>query len=164
MTDIRIAQIVSPEVVTMDFLLTSAGGLDTTRELASAVTVALGTDRLAEIDDELPELDGDDRRGWWGDLDADQIHDGWPIGTRLWLLARTTITGPEAKRGSTIARVEHYAREALQPLLDRRVATRMDVRAERIALGRIDLSAILYRGPLPAVELRFADLWSEIGA
>lgn len=147
----------------MDFLLTPAGGLDTTQELASAVTVALGTDRLADPSDELPELDGQDRRGWWGDLDADQIHDGWPIGTRLWLLARSAITGPEARRGSTIARAEHYAREALQPLIDRQIATRVLVRAERTQTGRIDLSATLYRGPLPAVELRFADLWTEIG-
>jgi phage gp46-like protein len=164
MTDIRIAQIIAPEAVTMDFLLSPAGGLDTSQELASAVTVALGTDRLADPADELPELEGNDRRGWWGDLEADQIHDGWPIGTRLWLLSRSAITGPEAQRGSTIARAEHYAREALQPIIDRGIATRVEVRAERTTLGRIDLKATLYRGPLPAVELQYADLWAEIGA
>ena len=83
MTDIRIVQIATPEVVTLDWLMTPIGEIDTTQELATAVTVALGTDRLALVADELPDPNDNDRRGWWGDLDAEQIHDGWPIGTRL---------------------------------------------------------------------------------
>lgn len=164
MTDIRIAQIVSPEAVTLDWLMTPAGELDTDHELSSAVTVALGTDRLALPSDQLPDDQDDNRRGWWGDLDADLIHDGWPIGTRLWLMARDKITGPEARRGATISRAEEYVREALQPFVDRQIATRVDVRATRTTVGRIDVSAILYRGPLPAIELRYASLWEEIGA
>lgn len=164
MTDVRIVQIVTPEVVTLDWLLTPAGELDDTQELATAVTVALGTDRLALAADTLPDPNDNDRRGWWGDLDAEVLHDGWPIGTRLWLMVRDKITGPEARQGSTIARAEEFAREALQPLIDRRVAARLSVRASRTDTGRIDLLARLDRGPLPAIELRYADLWNEIGA
>lgn len=164
MTDIRIIQIVEPEAVTLDWLLTPAGDLDTTQELVTAVTVALGTDRLALPEDELPDPNDNDRRGWWGDLDAETLHDGWPIGTRLWLMAREKITGPEARRGSTIAKAEEFVREALQPFVDRLIASRVDVRAKRTSLGRIDVTAILYRDRQPAVALRFADLWDEIGA
>ncbi len=164
MTDIRIVQIVTPEVVTLDWLMTPVGELDTTQELATAVTVALGTDRLALVADELPDPNDTDRRGWWGDLDAELIHDGWPIGTRLWLMARDKITGSLARSGSTIAKAEEFVREALQPLVDRRIATSIAVTAERTDVGRIDVDAIIYRGSLPAVALRYADLWDEIGA
>lgn len=164
MIDIRIVQIATPEAVTLDWLMTPIGELDTTQELATAVTVALGTDRLALVADELPDPNDNDRRGWWGDLDAEQIHDGWPIGTRLWLMARDKITGPLARTGSTIAKAEEFVSEALQPFVDRRIATSIAVTAERTDIGRIDVEATLYRGSLPAVSLRYADLWNEIGA
>ncbi|TCR60932.1 phage GP46 family protein [Bosea sp. BK604] len=164
MTDIRIVQIVTPEAVTLDWLLTPTGELDTTQELATAATVALGTDRLALPADVLPDPNDSDRRGWWGDLDAEVIHDGWPIGTRLWLMSRDKITGPEARQGSTIARAEEFVREALQPFVDRQIATSVEVRAERTDTGRIDVLATFYRGAQPAIALRYADLWTEIGA
>jgi phage gp46-like protein len=164
MTDIRIVQIASPEVVTLDWLMTPIGALDTTQELGTAVTVALGTDRLALVADDLPDPNDTDRRGWWGDLDAEQIHDGWPIGARFWLMARDKITGPLARTGSTIAKAEEFGREALQPFVDRMIATSISVTAERTDTGRIDVEATLYRGSLPAVSLRYADLWNEIGA
>ncbi len=164
MTDIRIVQVATDELVTLDWLMTPVGELDTTQELATAVTVALGTDRLALVADDLPDPNDVDRRGWWGDLDAETIHDGWPIGTRLWLMARDKITGPAARSGSTIAKAEEFVREALQPFVDRRIATSIAVTAERTDVGRIDVEAIIYRGSLPAVALRYADLWNEIGA
>ena len=73
------------------------GTLDDRDALASAVIVALGTDRLAEEGDLLPDPDSMDRRGWWGDYDADMVWDGWPIGCRLWLLQR------EQDRGAGLA-------------------------------------------------------------
>ncbi|GGC90261.1 phage GP46 family protein [Chelatococcus reniformis] len=164
MTDARLVTIITPEAVTLDLLLTAAGELDTTQELATAVTVALGTDRLASPDDELPGLDDNDRRGWWGDVDAETIHDGWPIGSRLWLLARTAIRGVAARQGSTLAKAEAYAREALRPFVDRRIASKVDVVAERVGTDRIDIVATLHRGPLPAIQLRYADLWNGIQA
>jgi hypothetical protein len=78
MTDIRLKQVVTdlPVVaVSFDWLMTPLGTFDTTQELATAVTVALGTDRLAELDDILPGFDETDRRGWWGDLDAEFLHE-----------------------------------------------------------------------------------------
>lgn len=163
MVDIRVVQ--SPqdlEAVTLDWALTPLGTLDDTQQLATAIIVALGTDRRANADDPLPDSKDDDRRGWWGDLDADAIWQGWPIGSRLWLLARAKITDGAARQGSTVARVETYVREALQPFVTAKVASRVIVKAERAGLSRISASATIYRGPLSAIELRFQDLWTEV--
>lgn len=161
MTDIRVAQIVREEAVTLDFLLTTIGTLDTTNELATAVTVALGTDARAKDDDELPDPDSDDRRGWWADTEAEQIWSGWPIGSRLWLLERTKITGAEARAGSTVARVERYIREALTPLRTKRIVSRIVVVAQRNGVEGISANVTLYRGPTKSIELQFQTLWNE---
>lgn len=164
MTDVRLVQNTNfPEVqaVTLDWLLQPSGVLDDTQALATSVIVALGTDRLALLDDVLPDPDSDDRRGWWGDLDAEDIWNGWPIGTRLWLMKRDKITGSSAKQGSTLAKAENFIREALQPFVDKRIASRLEVQVERGSLHQINALARLYRGPKIAVELRFENLWND---
>lgn len=165
MTDIRLKQVVTdlPVVaVTFDWLMTPLGTLDTTQELATAVTVALGTDRLADPDDILPGFDETDRRGWWGDLDAELLYDGWPIGSKLWLLARHKITGSAARQGASVARAQAYVFEALQPFVDRKICTSIDVTAVRVGTDRIDVDVVMYRGPLPALSLRYSSLWTDI--
>jgi phage gp46-like protein len=144
--------------------MTPLGALDTRDELATSVIVALGTDRLAEPDDILPGFDETDRRGWWGDLDAEVIHDGWRIGTRLWLMARHKITGPSAAQGSSTARAREYVIEALQPFIDKQIASAVDVAAARVGTDRIDVTTVLYRGPEPALALRYSTAWDEIKA
>jgi phage gp46-like protein len=162
--DIRLVQDVSwPRYsVSVDWSLLSDGTLDEDQALATAVIVALGTDRLATPDDILPDPDSTDRAGWWGDLDAEEIHNGWPIGSRLWLLRRSKIVGPEDPDGSTVARVEEYINEAIQPFVDQRIATRFEVQAERIGTERIDAYIVIYRGPQRPIELRFQVLWDDI--
>jgi phage gp46-like protein len=165
MTDIRLVQSgVFPyqTEVSVDWLLLNDGTLDSDQALATAVIVALGTDRLAEPTDILPDLDSTDRRGWWGDLDAEVIWNGWPIGTRLWLVKRDKITGAGAARGSTLTRIDAYIREAIQPFIDQRIASRMDVTVERVGLERIQALIRLYRGPELAVDLRYQVLWAGI--
>lgn len=161
MPDIRLVQITDfPRVaVSIDWLLTPLGTLDDTQELATAVIMALGTDRLAGATDILPDPDSTDRKGWWGDLDAEDIWDGWPIGSRLWLLRRDKITDAAASQGSTLARVESYIREALQPFVTKKIASRIDVTAQRNGRDRIDAQVIVYRGPKTAIDLRFQILW-----
>ena len=163
MSDIRLGQTVVDriEAVSIDWLRSPVGLVDEGEDLRSAVIVALGTDRLANVDDKLPQIDSDDRRGWWGDMDAGMIWGGWPIGSRLWLLERAKIVGSGAAEGATLARAEDYAREALQPFLERGIASRLHVVAERVGRERIDMLATLYRGPLPAVQLRYQYLWTE---
>jgi phage gp46-like protein len=148
--------------VTVDWNLLATGALDDTQALASAVIVALGTNRLAENDDVLPDPDSTDRMGWWGDLDTEEIWGGWPIGTRLWLLRRTKITDASASIGSTLTNAESYIREAVQPFVDLKIASRIDIEVSRVGIERIDALVRIYRGPQQEVELRFQMLWDEL--
>jgi phage gp46-like protein len=159
MTDIRLVETFSLEAVTMDWLLKDNGTLDESEELATAVRVALGTDALADGDEVLPDPDSNDRRGWWGDYQAQEIWDGWPIGTKNWLLLRTKIMSTPSSEGSTLERARNYTRIALQPFLDRRVASALDVVAERVDITRIDVRVTMYRGPKSNIDLRFQLLW-----
>jgi len=168
-TDIHIVNNASIEGVWDDWFMNSEGLLDESEVLANVVKVALLTDRRAGIREILPDPDSNDRRGWWGDLDAEEIWDGWPIGCRNWLLSRAKILGPGASEGATVVRAEEYTRLALQPLIDKGVCTAIDVVAERILsdatqtqLHRIDVTVKIYRGPREEIELKFQDLWSEI--
>jgi len=167
MPDIRLVQnAIFPNApaysVTMDWSLLGDGTLDETQALATAVIVALGTDGLAAISDVLPDPDSVDRAGWWANLDAEEIWDGWDIGCKLWLLKRDKIVGAESMQGATVTRVEHYIRSAIQPFLDRRIGSRMDVWASRVAREQINAVVRIYRGPLLEIELRYQILWSEI--
>lgn len=162
MTDFRIKQTIGDSIVavTLDLLQTPVGLLDETNpDYKTAVIIALGTDARARADDVLPDPDSGDRRGWWADTGAAEVWDGWPIGSRLWLLSRAKITGASAKEGATVARVETYVREALLPFIEKKICSRMAVSAVRNGLSRIDVDVTLYRGPKTAVALQFQALW-----
>ena len=143
-------------------MLLDDGTLDDTQALATAVIVALGTDALADPSDILPDPDSTDRRGWWGNLDAQEIWGGWDIGCKLWLLTRSKITGAEAWEGATVTRVEQYIRDAIQPFIDRRIGSKMLVQAERVGRDQINAVVRLYRGPELEIELQYQILWSDI--
>jgi phage gp46-like protein len=166
MTDIRIVTNYSftlTPVITMDWLLTPMGSLDEAQELATAVKVALATDGLAYQDDQLPGLEDDtDRAGWWGDLQAPQIWNGWPIGSRLWLLRRSSITDSASRLGSTLERAERYTQEALQPFVEQKICSTFEVVASRLTSQEIVVQVTIFRGPLPAIQLQFQALWDEI--
>jgi phage gp46-like protein len=124
--DIRLVQRTDFPIVTevsADWLLLDDGTLDSTQALATAIIVALGTDRLADSQDILPDPDSDDRKGWWGDYQAEAIWNGWNIGSRLWLLRRAKITDETAFEGSTLRRVEFYIWEALAPFIALQIAS-----------------------------------------
>jgi phage gp46-like protein len=165
MPDIRIVQAVSLlGGVKLGWGRAAQGPIDETQALATAVIIALGTDRLAQPDDTLPTLNSTDRRGWWGDLDSQTIWNGWPVGSRLWEMSRDKITDARAKQGSTLAKAERFIREAIQPFVDQRIASAMDVKVTRTGEDRISAVVTLFRASRPAVALEFADLWTELGA
>jgi phage gp46-like protein len=161
MSDIRLKELFSLEGVTMDFLLQDTGFLDEREELATAVRVALGTDAQADSSDILPDLDSVDRRGWWGDFEAAEIWDGWPIGCKNWLLARAKITNIGSAEGSTLDRARRYTQDALQPFITKRIASTTDVVAIRTELQRIEVTARIFRGPSTEIDLRYQLLWQE---
>ncbi len=59
------------------------GDLINGNNLQTVIIISLFTDRVAGDDD---VINGDDRRGWWGDLDEEHN-----IGSRLWLLRRKKL-------------------------------------------------------------------------
>jgi phage gp46-like protein len=160
-TDVRLKEFSSLEGVTMDWLLKSTLELDDSDVLGTAVRVALGTDASADVNDILPDPDATDRRGWWGDMDAEEIWNGWPIGCKNWLLSRAKITDVPAYEGSTLERARIYTYNALQHFVDQGIASRVEVSAVRTDLQRIEVTATIYRGPLAEIELRYQMLWEE---
>lgn len=161
MPDVRLVAQDTPDVVTFDWLQTPTGLLDETEQLASAFLVALNTDALAADSDKLPDPRDENRRGWWGDLDASKIWNGWPIGSRLWLLKRAKIVDEGAREGATISRVERYCREALQPFIDNRICSKITVAASQTSEQRISALIVAYRGPKQLIKLEYAPLWAE---
>ena len=62
-----------------------------------------------------------------------------------------------------MARVKSYITQAIQPFVDKKICSRFEVQADRSTArdDRIDALVIIYRGPLPLIELRYAILWDE---
>ena len=92
--------------------------------LETLVFVSLFTNRRANDDDVLPDPSKTlDRGGWWGDETSDNPDD--KIGSRLWLLDRAKTLD------SILVQAESFAREALQWMIDEKIAIKIDVTAEK---------------------------------
>lgn len=101
----------------------ATGGLSASNALASAVVIALFTDRRAPADVATPD-GSPDRRGWPGDaFDIDEGAGEGELGSLLWTLARSPLTW------ETERMAEQYALAALQPLVDQGMAARVEVAA-----------------------------------
>jgi phage gp46-like protein len=148
--------------VTIDWQLLSDGELDDSMALATAVMVALGTDALADVTDRLPDPDSTNREGWWGDFDSDVIWNAWPIGTKLWLLRRSAIEPVQAKFGATQSWAMNYIRDAIQPFIDRKIASRYEILSMRADKQQISSIVRIYRGPSYAIDLKYQMLWQGI--
>lgn len=122
-------------------------GLDT------AVMLSLFLDRRATDDDNLP--DDMDPRGWWGDSFAEVQGDA--VGSRLWLLGR------EKQLPSVANRVQEYAAEALQWLVDDGVASTVETQATWVAPGMCALTVTIYRPNTKTPFTRqFQNVWSAM--
>lgn len=119
-----------------------------TQPLVRAVLISLFTWRRANDDDDVP---GPDRQGWWADAYAPVQGDR--IGSRLWLLGRSTLSN------RTPAQAEVYVREALQWLVDDGVGQAIEVTARRVGVDRLDLSMTITRGEGEPLALRFDNVW-----
>jgi phage gp46-like protein len=160
--DIQLVGIDSPDVILMDWLQTPiTGQVAEGPALQASAFVALLSDAIADPAEQLPDLNSDDRRGWWGDLDAQAIWGGWPLGSRLWLLTRAKIVGPGAAAGATITRVQQYIATALQPFVDNKICSRFTVTAEQTDSQTIIAHVTMYRGPKNSIALQFQTVWTE---
>jgi phage gp46-like protein len=130
------------------------GDLRAEQGLATQVLIHLMTDRRVEAS----ELrDGDENKGWIGDS-FDLAEHETPLGSRLWLLRRSSLF-----EGVEI-RAQDYAREALQPLIDQEAVARIDVTATADRpQKRLNLAVDLYgREGEKVYSNRFELLWGQI--
>lgn len=124
--------------------------LAVTDPLVRAVVISLFTWRRAQPDDPHEGV----RWGWWGDGLDDLPNDR--IGSRLWLLVREKLTR------ETVNRARQYAQEALQWLIDDRVATSVTVTAERAGLDGLHLQCVIGRDEGAPLTLRFDNAWRTL--
>ncbi len=120
--------------------------------LTDAVWISIFTDRRAVDGDELPDTSGDpvNRGGWWADAYQD---DGDQIGSRLWLLSRSSPTD------ETLRRIEEYADEALAWMVSDGLAAKIETEAAPHGMDGASLIVRLYRqGEAPTV-IRYDGLW-----
>ncbi|HEJ7999074.1 TPA: phage GP46 family protein [Serratia liquefaciens] len=124
------------------------GDLVSGDDLQTAIIISLFTDRVARDDD---DIDGDDRRGWWGD--ADEEND---IGSRLWLLRRQKLTQAVAQKA------EDYSREALQWLVTDGVVSSFSVSTQIVYPRRLNMM-IRYQRPGNGndTDMRFFWVWEQ---
>lgn len=168
MPDIRLREATIPQppfsppfTVGIDWAI-AMESIDETQALASAIIVALGSDRLAAVTDKLPDNLSNDRRGWWGDMDALEVWNGWVLGTRLWTMQRDKITDAGYRYGATTAKAENYAKECIRPFQERGIISNFTVKAIKMSVQRVDLLITLMRTLSPDVSLEFQFLWDEL--
>ncbi len=123
--------------------------LDTDDGLETAVIVSLFTDR--HVDPEELPLGESQQRGWWGDVASD---DGYPTGSRLWLLQREKAVAAVAQRA------KDYCAEALEWMVDDGVTTSIDVEASISGPGVLTIEIDATR-PQGNVSYRYDYLWQQ---
>lgn len=137
-------------------LVTSGPDLLRDDGLEPAVLLSLFTDRRAKPDQLRPDDDPTDLRGWWGDISANV--EGDQHGSLLWLLRR------EKQTSEVLARARQYAEQALQWMLDDRVASRLSVTTEFGGRGVMVIGVEIERPAGDRVSYRYDYEWAAQAA
>ncbi|NNP68969.1 phage GP46 family protein [Acinetobacter sp. Ac_5812] len=127
------------------------GSLLAGKDVETAVLISLFTDRIADINDDLPDSTSTtrhDRRGWWGDTGQQ-----YPIGSRLYLLERRKA--PLLVEKDAV----NYAIEALQWMIDDLVVARFDVKAMFVQPNQLRLTVDAFRQDGSVISKISEDLW-----
>lgn len=127
-------------------------------ELETSMLISIFTDRLAAVDDRIP--DGTDNpRGWWGD-DANPEDSpetaARQIGSHLWLLDR------EKQAGQILQRAYDYIRDALQWLIDDGVVTRFDIDVRWVRRSFLGARVTAHKPQGATVSVAFETAWNGI--
>lgn len=123
----------------------ASGDLQQGDDLDTAILISLFTDRLARDDD---DIGGDNRRGWWGDIDQE-----YPIGSRLWLLRRQKLTVVTANKAET------YASEALKWLIDDGIVASVNPVTQIVYPNRLNLFITYQKPGQRAASKRYFWVW-----
>ena len=116
-------------------------------DLQTAVLISLFSDREATTDDVIPDGTADPR-GWWADDDT------VPIGSRLWLIFRSTLTQ------ATLGAAKNYAEQALQWLVDDGVCARFDVYVEWQVRSRLAMRVTIFKSDGTQQSLAYVWAWN----
>ncbi len=130
------------------------GDLVSEKDLETAITLSLFTDRRASSDDPLE--DGESLRGWWGDSFAEIKND--KIGSKLWLLRR------EKQLPIVLTRARQYALEATQWLIDDQVAQSIQIETEIVGEKPNGILGIAVRVKRPqgVKTFKYQYAWEQI--
>ncbi|EOF8224550.1 phage GP46 family protein [Yersinia enterocolitica] len=120
-----------------------------TDNLTRAVIISLFTWRRADPDD-----DSEQPMGWWGDSYPTIQNDR--IGSRLYLLQRTTLTS------KTVELARGYLEQALAWLKDDGVVSRIAINVLRRGTEILTAEITLYRNDGSSQLITFDDLWSAL--
>ncbi|HHH0392480.1 TPA: phage GP46 family protein [Yersinia enterocolitica] len=120
-----------------------------TDNLTRAVIISLFTWRRADPDD-----DAEQPMGWWGDSYPTIQNDR--IGSRLYLLQRTTLTN------NTVELARGYLEQALAWLKDDGIVSRIAINVQRRGTEILTAEITLYRNDGSSQLITFDDLWSAI--
>ncbi|HIE2304214.1 TPA: phage GP46 family protein [Yersinia enterocolitica] len=120
-----------------------------TDSLTRAVIISLFTWRRADPDD-----DSEQPMGWWGDSYPTIQNDR--IGSRLYLLQRTTLTS------KTVELARGYLEQALAWLKDDGVVSRITINVQRHGTEILTAEITLYRNDGSSQLITFDDLWSAL--
>ncbi|MGE4775219.1 phage GP46 family protein [Yersinia enterocolitica] len=120
-----------------------------TDNLTRAVIISLFTWRRADPDD-----DAEQPMGWWGDSYPTIQNDR--IGSRLYLLQRTTLTN------NTVELTRGYLEQALAWLKDDGIVSRIAINVQRRGTEILTAEITLYRNDGSSQLITFDDLWSAL--
>lgn len=120
-----------------------------TDSLTRAVIISLFTWRRADPDD-----DSEQPMGWWGDSYPTIQNDR--IGSRLYLLQRTTLTS------KTVELARGYLEQALAWLKDDGVVSRITINVQRRGTEILTAEITLHRNDGSSQLITFDDLWSAL--
>lgn len=122
------------------------GDIQADNGLATSVLISLFSDARAPSPAVLP-IGEDSRRGWWGDLDAEDM-----TGSLLWLIRREKAI-PEVA-----AKAQQYCVEALRWLKDEEIAESYSVEATIIKPFSLQIKISIVRG----TARRYSYLWKAV--
>jgi phage gp46-like protein len=118
-------------------LARDGGNLELDEGLETAIVLSLFEDARADGADAAARPE--DLRGWWANTFAETPLD--VRGSSLWLLAR------EKRTEETRARAQRCAQDALDWLIQDKVAVAVNIAASWLDNGRLKLEAEIDRGP-----------------
>jgi len=137
---------------------TDVGDLTNENGLETAVIVSLFTNRRAKDDDILPDPTSLDKQGWWGDQASPDVAND-QIGSRIWVYMDRAKTTQE-----TLIQVKQAAEEALQWLIEDKVAVKVEVETERAGSpgnDRLHMLVKIYKSREELVTYEYDFNWAS---